>query len=62
MSLLNRGGLTLVSGSLFEFSKNILNKVRNAFDTEVLERHPKTAFKNGKKQVMNNAHLQTEFM
>ena len=46
MSLLNRGGLTLVSGPFFEFGKNILNKVRNAFDTEALERYPKTAFKN----------------
>ena len=62
LSLLNRGGLTLVSSPFFEFGKKILNKVRNAFDAEALERHPKTAFKNGKKQVMNNAHLQTEFM
>ena len=37
MSLLNRGGLTLVSGPFFEFGENILNKVRNAFDTEALE-------------------------
>lgn len=62
MSLLNRGGLTLVSGPFFEFGKNILNKVRSAFNTEALERNPKNAFKDSKKEVMNNSHLRTEFM
>ena len=49
MSLLSRGGLTLVSRPFFEFGKNILNKVRSAFDTEALEQDSKTAFKKGKK-------------
>ena len=57
MSLLSRGGLTVVSDPYFKFGKNMLNKVKNAFDTEALKKNQNAASKNGMKKVMDCSHL-----
>ena len=49
MALLNRGGLTLVNKTFFEWGKILLSKIRSAYNLDDMERDPKNAFHNSKK-------------
>ena len=61
MSLLNRGGLTLVNKVFFEWGKKLMSIIRGAFDEDTIDRDPKYAFEKSKKFVMNHQGLATEF-
>jgi len=62
MSLLNRGGLTLVNSHFFEWGKRVLSSIRNAFDVDDMERDPKHAFQTSKKKILGDVQLRHEFI
>ena len=62
MALLNRGGLTLVHKTFFEWGKSLLSTIRNNFSVDDLERDPKNAFSKSKAKVMDDQRLWSWFM
>ena len=62
MSLLNRGGLTLVSKPFFEWGKKLMATIRAVFDEAAIDRDPKNAFENSKQLVLSNVELRSSFL
>ena len=62
MSLLNRGGLTLVNKHFFEWGKSMMRIIRASFDEETINRDPQHAFEKSKKDVMGNKSLKSQFV
>ena len=48
MSMLNTGGMTLVSKEFFEWGKKVVAKARERLTEDLLERDPKHGFAKGK--------------
>ncbi|KAL7537398.1 hypothetical protein ACHAXR_010209 [Thalassiosira sp. AJA248-18] len=62
MSLLNSGGLTLVHAHFFEWGKQLLRKIRQAYDEDTINRDPRNSFKLSKESIMNDPQLRSTFM
>jgi hypothetical protein len=62
MSMLNHGGLTLVSREFFEWGKITMKIIRSKFTVEVIQQDPRNCFKNAKDSVLKNASIRTLFV
>ena len=62
MSLLNNGGLTLVSKEFFDWGRKVMQLVRSSFTPEDIRKNLRNCFKNGKRKVMDNHSIRSEFV
>jgi len=61
MSMVNCGGLTLVSSYFFEWGKDAMEVIRNAFTQERMKQNLRSCFKDGKHLVMHNSSIHSKF-
>ena len=61
VSILNRGGLTLPVGWIFEFGLTLMAKARAEFNREKMDRDPKNAFRIAKEKMLADAELKAQF-
>ncbi len=62
MSMVNCGGLTLVSSYFFEWGKDAMEVIRNAFTQERMKQNLRSCFKDGKHLVMHNSSIHSKFV
>ena len=62
MSMLNHGGLTLVSKQFFEWGKLTMKTIRDAFTLDHIQRAPRNCFNDGKRRVLQNKSIHSHFL
>ena len=62
MSMLNHGGLTLVSRHFFNWGKSTMQYIRDAFTVDDIQQAPKNCFKNGKKRVLQSISIRSQLV
>eukprot|EP00986_Skeletonema_menzelii_P020755 scaffold32210_cov114-Skeletonema_menzelii.AAC.1 len=61
MSMLNHGGLTLVSKEFFEWGKLTMQSIRDAFTMDHIKSAPRSCFNDRKKYVLQNKSIRSSF-
>jgi len=62
LSMMNCGGLTLVSKYFFDWGKDAMNVIRNAFTQDRMKQSLRTCFKDGKRVVMEDTSIHSKFV
>ena len=62
MSMVNCGGLTLVSSYFFEWGKDAMEVIRNTFTQDRMRQNLRSCFKDGKHLVMQNSSIHSKFV
>lgn len=62
MTLLNRGGLTLISKPFFEWAKLLLKLIRTVFTVDTIDLDPKGSFEKAKTSITTHNSLKAHFM
>jgi len=62
LTLLNCGGLTLIKSHYFEWGKQAMHMIRSSFDENKINRDPQHAFDIGKRRVMEDERLKSQFI
>ena len=62
LTLLNLGGLTLINSRYFEWGKQAMHTIRSSFDENKINRDPQNAFDIGKRGVMEDERLKSQFI
>ena len=62
MSMMNCGGLTLVSKYFFEWGKAAMKNIRNSFTHDQLTKNLRTSFRDGKRRVLENKYIHHKFV
>ena len=62
MSMINCGGLTLVRSTFFDWGKDAMEVIRNAFTQDHMKRNLRNSFRDGKCTVMQDARIRSEFI
>lgn len=62
ISMVNCGGLTLVSKHYFEWGKKAMKHIRNSFTPNLMTQNLRTCFREGKREVMESKLIRHEFV